>query len=408
MKVGIIGAGASGLMAAYTAAKKGHKVTLLEHTGRAGRKLLATGGGKCNLSNEDMSLSHFHGDEDFIKAVLGAVSREDVFDILGEMGLLIGVRNGYYYPYSEQAKEVLKVLNLACRRQKVNLILDCNVLNISYFANGAAGSPSFNVSTDLGEYIFDKLIIAAGSKASSKTGSDGSGYDIASMLGHKIITPLPALCALRCEGNFWKKLKGIRCRADISLSVDGEVLGSDSGELQLTDYGLSGIPAMQLSYLASKALNMNKRPVAHVNFLKGYDKVRAKEFIEQRLKAFSCDAISDALTGIVHEGILAVLLDKCSLAISRSAGSISKKEIDCLIDAICNFSVRVNAANSFEEAQICCGGVDTGEVNYNLESKLKKGLFFAGEILDVNGDCGGYNLQWAFSTGALSGGYKDA
>lgn len=406
MNVGVIGAGASGLMASYVAAKSGHTVTLFEHTAKLGKKILSTGGGKCNLSNTDMDLSHFHGDESFISAVMNAASKDDVLDLFNDMGLVTGVRNGYIYPYNEQASTVVDILKLSCEKAGVDIKYEINVNKVIKCTD--SNDDRLTISTDKGDFLFDKVILCAGSKAACKTGSDGGGYKIAENLGHKIVKPLPALCGLKCEEKFFKQLQGIRCKADISIYIDGSIKGSDSGELQLTSYGLSGIPAMQLSHIASRSLDLGKKVYAHISFLKGMDLDQIKSFLQDRIVRCATYSAYEMLTGTVNNKIIPVILKQSKISPDDAACNLNKTQINDLCCNLCDFTVRVVGTNSFDEAQICCGGIDTNEVFASLESKLCKGLYFAGEILDVNGDCGGYNLQWAFSTGALAGGLKDA
>lgn len=406
MNVGVIGAGASGLMASYVAAKSGHSVTLFEHMNKAGKKILATGGGKCNLSNTDMNLSHFHGDSEFISAVMSQASREEVLALFDEMGLITGERNGYIYPYNEQAVTVVDVLQLSCEHFGVKIIYETDVLEVIRCCDGE--KDSLRVISDKGEYTFEKVILCSGSKAYPKTGSNGSGYDIAQKLGHDVIKPLPALCALRCGEKYFKTLQGVRCKADVSVYANGNKIGFESGELQLTSYGLSGIPAMQLSYLVSKSLDRGQEVFAHISFLKDmcFDDIKA--LILKRVEYNPAVDAYKMLLGTVNKNIIPVILQQSNISSEKIAGELSENEIERLAKSLSDFAVRIIGTNSFDESQICCGGVNTDEVDISLESKLCKGLFFAGEILDVNGDCGGYNLQWAFSTGAIAGGFKNA
>lgn len=398
MNICVIGGGASGLMAAYIASKNGHKVTLLERMPRVGKKILATGGGKCNLSNIDMDLSHFHcKDISFVESILKEASSDEVLSIFGDMGLMTTTRNGGIYPYNEQASSVVDVLRFAVSKLNVTVLTDCFVKLVQ------KKKDIFEIITDGDRFLADRVILCAGSKASPKSGSDGSGYDIARALGHNIVEPLPALCAIRCEGDYFKTLSGIRCKGSISIFYDKKMVARDKGELQLTNYGVSGIPAMQVSYMVSKGLFEKKKVRAFLSFLPDYDKDSVKAIIIKRIMANGEYPAEDLFVGLFHKNISLLLLKKCKINLNKSCNMLSGGEISSLAELISAFEINIIGTNSYEEAQVCQGGVDINEIKNTLESKIVKGLYFAGELIDVNGDCGGYNLQWAWSSGVVAG-----
>lgn len=398
MKVAIIGGGASGMMAAIVAAQSGHEVTVFEHMQRIGKKLLVTGSGKCNLTNEDMSTSHFFGtDRHVIESVLSSFSYDDTIDMFNELGLLTYSRNGYIYPQSDQASSVLDVLRFKMSALSISVVTDAHVKSVSKVKD------SFIVKTDGTDFSCERVIIATGSMAAPKTGSDGSGYSLAESFGHTIIKPLPALTQLRCDESFFKGLAGIRVKGKITLFINQKAVADNRGELQLNAYGLSGIPTMIVSHLATRALDENKQVSAHISFLPDHTKKSAKEFLEARRDNNAYYDAGDFLLGILHKNLSALIVKLAGIPRDIKAGEITDNQLDKVATLMTDFCVNIVGFNSFDDAQVCSGGIDLNEVTDNLESKICPGLFFAGEILDVNGDCGGYNLQWAWSSGAVSG-----
>ncbi len=404
MKVCVIGGGASGLCAAITAAQAGGRVTVIEHGSRVGKKLLSTGNGKCNLSNADQKLSHYHGDPDFISGIFDKVSYEDVISFLTRLGIFTKNRNGYLYPYSEQASSVLDVFRFALRRYGVETVLSEEILDISAVSQGS-GASRFIIRTGQQERYFDRVIIAAGSKAAPVTGSDGSGYKLAKAFGHRIIKPLPALVSLKSDDSYCKELKGIRFKADAALYTDDQERGRESGELQFVDYGLSGIPIFQLSYIASEALNLKRKPkvsikvdlfpIMSISELTGY--------LIMRKEADPYKSASEFMIGFLPKNIAILINRLCGTGNNEQVSRLTPQALEAAAYRIKNLEFNITGTGGFEKAQTCVGGVDTSELTSELESKLVPGLYFAGEIIDVNGDCGGYNLTWAFATGILAG-----
>lgn len=416
-RVIIIGGGASGLTAGIGAAMEGAQVTILEHMDRVGKKILSTGNGRCNMTNLSVREEHYRcSQRQFPMKVLDRFSVWDTLTFFDEIGIITKSKNGYIYPNSEQASAVLDTLRLEAEHQGVSIVTECHVKSI--LAEGLsrrkggrepAVSPAgkkigFQVLTDKGAFSCDRLILATGSKAAPATGSDGSGYELAKSLGHRVITPLPALVQLRCQGGFLKQLAGIRCEAVVKLKSEGKILAADKGELQLTDYGVSGIPTFQISRYASVALNQGRKVSVVLDFLPAKSMEEMHRFISQRAKAMAYRRAGDFLTGVLNKKLAAVLLKQSRISTEELVGGIEEGRFRQLIRNIKQFEMEVTATNSFEQAQVCCGGVDTREVKpETMESRVVPGLYLAGELLDVDGICGGYNLQWAWSTGILAG-----
>lgn len=398
-RVYVVGAGAAGMMAAITAARQGKKVTIIEHRDKAGKKILATGNGKCNFTNMYMDKECFRGsNSDYIMDIYNQFDNNAVIDFFKHLGIYPKIKNGYVYPNSGQAISINEALQNELRYLNVDVLTNTNIKEIRDNKDG------YFIITDKGEYKTESVIIAAGSTASPKSGSDGSGYRLAKKLGHTIIPVLPALVQLRSSSLFFKEVAGVRTDGSVRIMRGRECVAKDSGELMLTDYGISGIPVFQVSRFASVLLNENEKVTARLDFLPEMDFSECKEYIRDRIYSYPDKSIKDNFTGILNSKLLNALLKELKIDIDMSTSNLSEKQIIDIANSFKNFSVDITGTNSFDNAQVCCGGVSLDELTkYTLESKLHKGLFFAGEILDVDGICGGYNLQWAWSSGYVSG-----
>ena len=398
-RVIVIGGGASGMMAAITAARNGSKVTIIERMDRVGKKILSTGNGKCNFTNRNQDISNYHGgDESFIRTILEQFDSFQTMRFFDRLGIISKDKNGYIYPNSNQASSVLDVLRMEIFALNINV--ECNV-KISSIEKK---NHTFIVHTFVKDYEADSVIIATGSKAAPATGSDGSGYEYARAFGHSLIPVLPALTALRSDQKFFRSIAGVRCDAHVTLFAGNNLLGSDRGELQITDYGISGIPVFQISRYASIALNEGKKVYALIDFFPEYEYENLVKLLTNRFAINSSRNVEDALIGAINKKLISVFLKEAGISLSETAGSLGEKRIASLAKVMNCFKVNIIATNSFENAQVCTGGVDTRQINpYTMESQLIRGLFFAGEIVDVDGSCGGYNLQWAWSSGYVAG-----
>ena len=383
------------MAAAVTAARGGAEVVVLEHGERPGKKLLSTGNGKCNLTNYHMVPEAYFGDREFAWKVIEKYPVRETLAFFESMGLMVTDRNGYVYPNSGQASSVLDALRFEMEHLKVSLKCGCDCLEIG---------KDLTVKTSLGTEKGDAVILSAGSKAAPKTGSDGSGYRLAKRLGHHIRKPLPALVQLRCQENWLKAAAGVRAEGEVSLYIDGSPAASDRGEIQFTDYGISGIPVFSVSRFAARAIDEKKTVSAKLDLLPGMEKKALEQFLRQRADRLKYLPAEDFLVGVINKKLSGVLLKAAGISRGDSAGTITKKQLMRLSDVLKGMAVTVMETNPFEQAQVCSGGVDTAQVDpETMESRLIKGIYFAGEILDVDGICGGYNLQWAWSSGISAG-----
>ncbi len=402
-KVTVIGGGASGIMAAIAAARYGAQVVILEHKDRIGKKILMTGNGKCNLSNLSFSADKYYSDSPrFVETIFRQFNEKDTISFFEGIGLFIKSKNDYLYPMSEQASTVLDLLRIELKYRNVEIITACDVKKVTAVPEGKSGKSQFTIDTDQGIYQSDTVILACGGKASPQSGSDGSGYELAKKFGLNVIPPLPALVQLRCTGNYFKAIAGVRCEAKLKLHIDGAIVKEEYGELQLTDYGISGIPVFQLSRIAAKALNVHKKVTVKIDLLPVMSKEMISAFLT-KMNTHPDKTVEEAMLGLMNKKLLYMLWKQNGIKPECRLSELSDKQIEKLIDVIKTWNVEVSATNSFLNAQVCCGGVDCKEITDTCEAKKVPGLFLTGELLDVDGICGGYNLQWAWSTGFIAG-----
>ncbi len=397
----VLGAGASGMMAAIAAARCGASVVLVEGNTKPGKKILATGNGKCNFTNEDQGLSCYRGENPaFVLPVFQQFDKDATLQFFQELGILPWSREGYYYPFSGQASSVQEVLLMELKYLSVPFLTDCRIAEVKK-------DKEFVLYREDGEIVCraKTLIVATGGKAAPATGSDGFGFQIAKQFGHRLITDAPALVPLLSDQKSFRDLAGIRTRAKITLWIDGKNIASDSGELQLTNQGISGIPVFQLSRFASLALSRHERVMAEIDFLPEVSEKKLQQMLYERLLLDGKnETIGDALTGLLHRKLHATLCKTAGLGATDRASLCNKKQIARLAETIHHFKVSICGTKGYEFAQTTAGGVATDEIEaLSMESRLCPGLYFAGEVVDIDGICGGYNLQWAWSSGFVAG-----
>lgn len=395
----IIGGGASGLIAAITSARRNQTVTILERKDKVGKKILATGNGKCNYTNLLQNSSCYRSENpSFAYHIIEQFDAEATIAFFQTLGIEPKSKNGYMYPYSEQASAILDVLRMELERLGVTIRCEEDVCQIMKKDNG------FRVKTQREVYTANKVLLCAGGKANETLGSNGSGYSLAKALGHTIVPVVPALTGLRSPETYFKGIAGVRVDANVTLVVEGIKKTNDRGELQLTAYGLSGIPIFQISRFAAKALIQKKKVEVIVDFLPdwSYDQVHHK--LEERIQVGGQKTAEELLVGMFNRKLIVMLLKQANISLTQSANQLRKKQLHSLVSLIKELVVPIAEANPFEQAQVCAGGIDTKELNpETLESTLVKGLYVAGEVVDVDGICGGYNLQWAWSSGVIAG-----
>ena len=385
------------MMAALTAAEdKNNKVILLERQQRVGRKLLSTGNGRCNLTNVGASAENYHGEQDgFALPALNALPPEKVLEFFRRLGLItVTEYGGRVYPLSNSANSVVDVLRFAIERAGIELKTSCPVRELARRGEG------FAVKTDDGTINADAVIVACGGAAGAKLGGVMDGYELLKALGHKRTALRPALVQLITDPTYPRALKGVRAQAALRFESCGEVLKESRGELQFTETGLSGPAAFDISRAASAAGEGH----VHIDFLAdfSYDEVTAL------LKHRICDLpdlnAEDIFTGILHNRLGKMVVKYSAVGGGRKLHQLNENDVAALVAACKSFEIKLNGVEGFDSAQVTAGGVKTTGVNpETLESWFVPNLYICGEVLDVDADCGGYNLQWAWASGYVAG-----
>ena len=398
--VGIVGGGAAGMMAAIAAARGGAKVTLLEGNDRLGKKILSTGNGKCNLGNERLGIEDYYtGCPDLLEKLLGQFGTADTISFFQGIGLMVKSRNGYLYPACEQAAAVLDVLRYEVRAAGVEVATDFKAESIRL----GRRARQFNVQGREGGRSFDRVILACGGKAVPKTGSDGSGYRLAEKLGHSLVPVVPALVQLRCKEDYLKSVAGVRADALVTVITGSGKSIRERGELQLTDYGISGIPVFQVSRAVNYILRKERDVEVRIDFLPDIPAEALRHFAEKRASLRKGCTVEAFFTGILNKKLMLLFIRLAGLKAAEDAASADPKKMRMVYSLCRCFTVHVIGSNTYDNAQVCAGGVPLDEVTEQLESRKAPGIYFAGEILDVDGKCGGYNLHWAWCSGHIAG-----
>lgn len=397
-KVVIIGGGASGLISSIFAKNKDNEVIVLERNSICGKKILATGNGRCNYWNEDQNLRHYNStSKNLLEKIITLDNQKQIMTLFNRIGIVPKIKNGYYYPTSNQAISIRNALVTEATKLGVKIYQDALVDKVTHSNN------KYIVEFNNKKIIADSLIIATGSKASPKTGSTGIGYTLAKSLGHTIIEPLPALVQLVGQGKYFTSWDGIRSDVNVSLYASNKLIKEETGEIQLTNYGVSGICIFNLSRFASAYLKENKKVEVVINFLP-WLKEDAITYFDRRTSLMPSRTIFELLEGLLNNKLLNTFLSILKLDESRKWTNMSKQEKINLINILTNFHLPIIDTKSFDNAQVCSGGVDLSEINPNtMESLINKNLYIVGELLDVDGDCGGYNLSFAWISGMLAG-----
>lgn len=414
----IVGAGAAGMTAALACGKEKQKVLLLDRQNQMGRKILVTGNGKCNLTNFAQKPKYYRSDcPEKAQNVLSVFGQKEAMELFQSLGIYTKDKNGYVYPYSEQAASVREAFETEIlSNPSITFVPFSEVYNVqkkeNFFLIKVKEQPGQSEQSTGKQgndekiekvYRCQSLLITTGGFAGPKFGCDGSGYAFAKVFGHEIIKPLPALTALKSSAPFLKKVSGVRNQAEITLEIDGNAVRHEIGELQWTDYGISGVAIFQLSRFAITALEENKKVSLSFDFmpeLSSEEKVSLFLSLAQNNKKKS---MLSFLKGLFPAKLCSVILREAKIEEGQTAGRMKKQDWENLVKAVAHFSLRINGYASYEKAQVTRGGVSLDELTDTLESVLQPGLFFAGEVADVDGTCGGYNLQWAFSSGTVAG-----
>ncbi|MGN1097954.1 MAG: NAD(P)/FAD-dependent oxidoreductase [Clostridia bacterium] len=390
MTAAVIGGGAAGLTAAIFAKRTNPaaEIVVFEGNDRVGKKILATGNGRCNVSNTHISAENYTThNSGFVKTALTGHGFGFVRDFFGSLGIPLVTEEGRAYPRSMRAGAVADALRFECVRLGIELRTGTRVRNVSYRGG----------KFDIDGQEFRRLILACGGKAAPSMGTDGFGFDLARELGHKVYSTYPALVQLRTE-NGEKALKGIRARAKASAIIKGKCVREETGEIQFCDYGLSGIPILQLSSLFNGNMEIELDLFPDMEF------TPAVEYLLSMAERTGDLPLPDFMGGFFHKNLTRRICAQCSVDPDKPADSLTVREIKQFVGGAKALKFNVVGTNSWTNAQTTRGGVDLSEiVPETMQSKILGGLYFAGEVTDVCGDCGGYNLHWAWVSGARAG-----
>jgi predicted Rossmann fold flavoprotein len=398
----VVGGGAAGMIAAISARRSGADVTILEKNPRVGKKILATGNGRCNFTNINTDITYYHGSTPkFAYGALSSFTPEDTIRFFEELGIAHKVEDlGKVFPMSDQASSILDVLLYELNESGINIACDANVKDIN------PKNDKFRIDLEDGKvYWGDSVIIAAGGKAMPSSGSDGSGYDLATKMGHSITNLFPALVQLMLEGAFFKRIDGVKFVGTAEIIHNNKSIVKDRGDILFTNYGVSGPPILQISRKAGELLNEGKAAHLKITIMDMMRKEELRELLDKRFQRGLKKPVEFSLVGLINKRLIPVVLMEAGINdVKRPVADLSSEERERIADILTDWRLKIKGTKSWPSAQVTAGGVDTKGINPDtMESKSVKGLFFAGEIIDIDGQCGGFNLQWAWSSGFIAG-----
>ncbi len=394
MKTIIIGGGASGLACAIKAKNKNNEIIILEKESKCGKKILVTGNGKCNYFNDDFTIDHYNSNnKDILNEVINEDNKKLVLDFFDSIGIIPKIKDNYYYPVTNQAITIREALVNYALKIGVKIITDVNIVDINY--NG-----KYEIITTDNTYTSDNLVLATSLLAMK---GNEFGMNIARKFNHSVIEPLPALVQLKGNEKYFKEWAGIRTDVNVSLYINDNYIKNSEGEIQLTDYGISGICIFQLSSLVNKALYDNKKVNIKINFIPWINN-NIKEFLSDRNNKLNNPNISDLLDGMINYKLVNLILDLSNISRDKKYNELTNNDINNIINYLTNFDIKIIDSMGFDKAQVCSGGIPLNEININNMSSYKNNnLYIIGELLDVDGECGGYNLGFAWVSGLLAG-----
>lgn len=398
----IVGGGASGLACGIEAARRGKRCLILEQKEKPGKKLYATGNGKCNFANRNVEPDAFRttGDPELLSKIVTRELCRQAEEFFREMGILSVERQGCLYPRSEQAASLVRAMEQVFIKENGTILCNEQVEDATWDAFGTV----VTVSTKENHYRGKKLVLAAGGMASPGLGSNGSGYTLAKAMGHTITHCVPALCGLKCREQGWNRLQGVRAKGRVSLCQDRSFLAEDSGEIQFTQYGVSGIVIFNLSRYAGFGLSAKHKITLTMDFFPDFSARHLRHTLQQMQADCGYRGIQDILSGFLPEKLAVFLIERARIPGRLSCDSLTSEQLWTLVQICKATTIQITGVNSFDQAQVTAGGIPLKEIDpATMESKQQPGCYLIGELLDVDGICGGYNLMWAWETGRRAG-----
>ncbi|MDA3945926.1 MAG: NAD(P)/FAD-dependent oxidoreductase [Helicobacteraceae bacterium] len=399
-KIAIVGGGAAGLMAAITAAKAGADVTVYEHNKSVGKKILASGNGRCNIINTTAYVSDYFGaDPDFADYALKSIPFNAFEKFCHSIGLLLDAKDdGRCYPLSNEAKSVVIAFTEAVKEAGVTIFAEDNVTNITQ------EKEQFVVESSLSKKKYDRVLIATGSEAAPQLGATGDGYDFAKSFGHTIEAPYPSLVQLHIDSEVHHKMAGVKTVADVTLYLNGKPEEKIKGDILFTNYGISGLAILDISQKASSALIEFQHVSVGLNILPQFNRQALSSLLEKLLTAVPHHTLETALSGVISTKIVPHLLKSAKIEPTLPASALNTKQIKKLAHQLQDWRFEITDTHGFKHAEVSGGGISTTQINEKtMESKLVAGLFFAGEVIDIVGRRGGYNFNFAWASGMLAG-----
>lgn len=399
-KIIVVGGGAAGMMAAIVAKRSGAEVIILERNDRVGKKLLATGNGRCNYTNLNININNYHGlNSQFALNALKELNVDKTLEFFDDLGITPADEdNGKVYPLSFQSSSMLDVLRYEMNHLGIELITEAFVAEV-------VKKKRFIVRLKDGRtFEGDKVILATGGMAMPVSGSDGSGYSIAKSLGHTVTEVYPGLVQLKLEGNIFKQVNGVKFVGVAGVYHKDNLIIEDSGDILFTDYGISGPPILQISRNAIGLMNKGMDVELRISIIHTKTVEELSFYLIKRFGNMSMKTIEEGLIGLINKKLILPILKELNIDKNTNVGNIKNTDIDKLAKLLTSWSFKVIGNKGWGQAQVTAGGVNTKEVNSTtMESNIVKGLYIIGELLDIDGDCGGYNLQWAWSSGYMAG-----
>lgn len=397
----VIGGGVAGITAAIKAKNNNNEVIVLEKNKTCLKKLLITGNGHCNYFNDDYNYKHYYSEDmDLIPNIITTESKKNLIDFYNSIGLVPKIKNGYYYPHSNQAYAVLNALLKEALVKGVKIINDAEVKNIK-------SEEKFIIETSCEKYIADKLIIATGSKAYPKTGSTGDGYLFAKNLKHTVNNVYPALVQVITDDKYLHELDGVRNDTKVTLLVDNNIIKEEIGEVQFTNYGLSGICIYNLTIELNKYLEKGSDVKIRLNFFQDLNINNISDldnFLTKQNSILKKRTIVELLEEVINYKIVNVIFKKLKLDNNVKYSNLNSNDKNKLLNELVNYDVKVIGTKDYDSSQVCSGGVSLKEINIDtFESKIVPNLYFVGEVVDITGECGGYNISFAVLSGLKAG-----
>lgn len=398
----IIGGGAAGLVAAISARRLGAKVTIFERNPRIGKKILATGNGRCNFTNVNVGKGCYSGNNpEFVHDALETFPAKNTIKFFEKLGIQHKVEaSGKVFPMSDQASSFLDVFLYELDTLGINVLCDSYVKDI----NKEQGGFVVKLENDK-TFKGDRVIMTTGGKAMPSSGSDGNGYDIVKRLGHTITPTFPALVQIMLEGPFFKRIAGVKILGTVKAIHNGRTIIEDSGDILFANYGISGPPVLQISRKIGKLLKEGEETYIKVSIIDNIPRNELKTIIKRRCAIGPDKPVDFSFVGLINKRLIPVVLKEAGISdMDCAASSLTDKEIEGIVDTLIGWELKVRGTKGWQSAQVTAGGINTDEIRQEtMESKLVKGLYFAGEIVDIDGQCGGFNLQWAWASGFMAG-----